>query len=191
MAPRRRRRRISRRHLQIAAVLFAIAAVLLGILVFAHQLDKSSPTAPPVAGVDGPGAGGSATGAGPSGTPSGSGTASSLLSIFPTQLTSKLGKNFRGLPGHNVVLTVSSAGSILRVGYLVPTADSGQVGDMHDVKGGFSRTFVARGPEGPYSAIFIQTDSAGTAVHCTVTVDGVPKDSQTISGRKKQGLCYG
>lgn len=174
--------------MQIAAVLLTVAAAVLGILLFAHQLDKSSPSAPPVAGLNGPDGTDGASG---SASPSGTGSNSSILSVFPTQLTSKLGKNFRGLPGHNVVLTVSSAGSILRVGYLVPSADSNQVGDLHNVNGGFSKSFTARGPEGPYSAIFIQTNNDGTPVHCTVTVDGVPRDSQTISGKKKQGLCYG
>lgn len=190
MARRRRRGRITRRRVQIAAVLLAIAAVVLGIVLFANQLDKSSPSAPPVAGLNGP-QGGDTNGPTGSPSPSGTGSNSSILSVFPTQLTSKLGKNFRGLPGHNVVLTVSSAGSILRVGYLVPTADSNQVGDLHNVNGGFSRSFTARGPEGPYSAIFIQTNNDGTPVHCTVTVDGTTRDSETISGKKKQGLCYG
>jgi hypothetical protein len=177
---------------QIAAVVLAVAAAVLSVLLFANELDKSSPSAPPVAGLNGAGGGGgsASNGTSPSPSPSGSGVNSSILSVFPAQLTSKLGKNFRGLPGHDVVLTVSSSGSILRVGYLVPTADSNQVGDLHNVTG-FSKSFVARGPEGPYSAIFIQANSAGTPVHCTVTVDGVQRDSQTISGKKKQGLCYG
>jgi hypothetical protein len=172
---RRRRRRFRRRHVQIAAVVLAIAAVVLGLVLFATQLDDSSPSAPPVAGGGGPGSGGGSTG-----------------NVLPTgPPTSKLGKNFRGLPGHKIVLTVTSSGSILRLGYLVPSADSDQVGDLHDVNGGFTKSFVARGPEGPYSAIFIQTNTAGTPVHCSVTVDGVQKNSQTITGAKKQGLCYG
>jgi hypothetical protein len=177
---------------QIAAVVLAIAAVVLGLVLFATQLDDSSPSAPPVAGGGGPGSGGGSTGnVLPTGPPTGSGANSSILSVFPAQLTSKLGKNFRGLPGHKIVLTVTSSGSILRLGYLVPSADSDQVGDLHDVNGGFTKSFVARGPEGPYSAIFIQTNTAGTPVHCSVTVDGVQKNSQTITGAKKQGLCYG
>jgi hypothetical protein len=106
-------------------------------------------------------------------------------------LTTQIGHNFVGLPGHKIVLTVSAPGSIARLGYLVPSADSNQEGDLHNVPGGWTQTFTARGPYGPYSAIFIQTDQAGTPVHCTVSVDGVQKDSQTVSGRYKQGLCYG
>jgi hypothetical protein len=192
-----RRRRASkvrsllrRKNLQRAAIVLSLLVIAGAILLFTNSYNSSSPNPPPVAGVDGtdtPPVDSLTTGASPTGTAA----PGSILSKFPASLTSKLGKNFRGMPGHTVVLSVSSSGSILRVGYLVPSADNNQVGDMHDVNGGWSGSFVARGPEGPYSAIFIQANNSGTPVHCTVTVDGVQKDSETISGKKKQGLCYG
>ena len=178
-----------------AALLLAVVLVVGAIALFVNAYQKSSPTAPPVAGIDNtgtssPGATGSAGVGGPgSGSPSPGST--SVLQNFPTQLTSKLGHDFSGLPGHTVVLTVTSSGTIARLGYLVPTADSNQYGDQKGVARYWSNTFTARGTTGPYGAIFIQTDRTGTAVHCSVSVDGVSKDSQTVSGRFKQGVCYG
>jgi hypothetical protein len=197
MAKRRRRRKLKRRDFQRAAVLLAVVLVVGAIALFVNLYNSTSPTPPPVAGI-GPGGGaglggpGTAAPSAASSTPASSAASTpSLLHDFPAQLTTQIGHNYAGMPGHKIVLTVSAAGSIARLGYLVPSADSNQEGDLHSVSGGWSQTFIARGPYGPYSAIFIQTNQAGTAVHCTVSVDGVQKDSQTVSGRYKQGLCYG
>jgi hypothetical protein len=188
-----RLRRWRRRDLRRAALVLAAIAVVGAIALFANLYKSSSPSPPAVTGI-GDGAAGAGLGAGTAGvSPSGkaSGAGDSILSVFPSELTSKLGRNYHHFAGHNVVLTVTTTGSVARLGYLVPTADSAQYGDTRNVTHGWTRTFVARGPYGPYSAIFIQTDRAGTPVHCTVTVDGVQMDSQTISGEYGRGLCYG
>ena len=191
---RRFRLRWRRRHLRRAAIVLA-AIFGVGLLaLFLHIFGANSPGSSSAAG--GGGNGGSAgvgvPGAGLPGSSisAGSGDAS-ILQDFPPELTRQLGRKFTGQHGHTVVLTVTSSGSVARLGYLVPSADRDQFGDNRNVSGGWTRTFVARGPYGPYSAIFIQTDRAGTPVHCTVTVDGVEKDSQTITGEYGRGLCYG
>jgi hypothetical protein len=172
----------------VLAVIFLVTAIAL----FVNLYKSSSPNGP---GAAGSGDGAAGLGAGTGGptssiTATGSGD-TSILNVFPTELTSKLGHNFRGQHGHSVVLTVTSSGTVARLGYLVPSADHDQFGDHRNVVNGWTQTFTARGPYGPYSAIFIQTDRAGTPVHCTVTIDGMEKDSQTISGEYGRGLCYG
>lgn len=198
MATRRRGRRwrLKRRTVQRATVLLAIACVVGAIALFSDLYGAGSPTSPPAAAGGAPPASGSGPAAGfggPAITSSASGKprGSSLLQNFPAQLTSKLGGNYLGEPGHTVVLTVFSTGSIARLGYLVPTAAADQEGDQKNVAGGWTKTIVAHGPYGPFAAIFIQTDSAGTPVFCSVTIDGVLKDSHTYTGRFTQGLCYG
>ncbi|HEV7193751.1 MAG TPA: hypothetical protein VGN35_11170 [Jatrophihabitantaceae bacterium] len=192
MTRRRFRLRWRRRQLQRALVVLAVIFVVGAIALFVQLYKSSSPNG---TGITGSGDGAAGLGAGPGGTGStsitgGSGD-TSILKDFPTELTSKLGHNFRGQRGHTVVLTVATSGTVSRLGYLVPSADRDQFGDHRNVARGWTQTFTARGPYGPYSAIFIQTDRAGTPVHCTVTVDGVEKDSETISGEYGRGLCYG
>lgn len=191
MARRRLGLRWRRRQLQRAAVVLAAALVVAGIALFINLYKSSSPNP---SGTPGSGDGAAGLGAG-TGLPGSSVTAgsgdTSILKNFPTQLTQQLGRKFTGQHGHTVVLTVTSPGGVARLGYLVPSADRDQFGDRRNVPRGWTQTFVARGPYGPYSAIFIQTDRAGTPVHCTVTVDGVEKDSETITGEYGRGLCYG
>lgn len=193
VAKRRLRLRWHRRQWQRAAVVLAVIFVVTAIALFVNLYKSTSPNAP---GAGGSGDGAAGLGAGGAGGPSSSITATgsgdaSILKVFPTELTSKLGRNFRGQHGHSVVLTVTSTGTVARLGYLVPSADHDQFGDHKNVAHGWTQAFTARGPYGPYSAIFIQTDRAGTPVHCTVTIDGVEKDSKTISGEYGRGLCYG
>jgi hypothetical protein len=180
-----------RRHLQRAAVVLAAMLVVAAIALFVNLYKSSSPN-----GSGGPGGSDGAAGLGAgSGLPGSSVTTgsgdTSMLKNFPSELTRQLGRKFTGNHGHTVVLTVPSSATVARLGYLVPSADRDQFGDHRNVVHGWTQTFVARGPYGPYSAIFIQTDRAGTPVHCTVTVDGVEKDSQTITGEYGRGLCYG
>lgn len=191
MARRRFRLRWRRRTLQRAAVVLAAIFVVAAIALFVNLYKSSSPN---TSGGPGSGDGAAGLGAG-TGLPSSSITAgsgdTSILKNFPTELTRQLGRKFTGQHGHTVVLTVASSGTVARLGYLVPSAERDQFGDHRNVAGGWTQTFVAHGPYGPYSAIFIQTDRAGTPVHCTVTIDGVEKDSETISGEYGRGLCYG
>lgn len=178
--------------MQRAGLVLAAVLVVAAIALFINLYSSSSPN-----GSGGPGGSDDAAGLGAgTGLPGSSATVTgsgdtSILKNFPSQLTQQLGRKFTGQHGHTVVLTVTSAGSVARLGYLVPSADRDQFGDHRNVAHGWTQTFVARGPYGPYSAIFIQTDRAGTPVHCTVTVDGVEKDSETISGEYGRGLCYG
>lgn len=191
MAGRRFRLRWRRRQLQRAGVVLAAIFLVAAIALFVNLYRSSSPNSPGASGNgDGAAGLGSGTGIPSSAITAGSGD-TSFLKNFPSQLTRQLGRNFTGQHGHTVVLTVTSGGTVSRLGYLVPSAERDQFGDHRNIARGWTQTFVAHGPYGPYSAIFIQTDRAGTPVHCTVTIDGVEKDSQTISGEYGRGLCYG
>ena len=190
------RRRLKRRDLKRAAILLAVVLVVGAIALFVNAYQKTSPNPPPVAGIDstgtpGPSGSASASAGGPAAPGPSPSSTTALIGNFPSQLTSKLGHDFSNQPGHTVVLTVTSSGTIARLGYLVPTADSNQYGDQKAIPHFWSMTFTARGTTGPYGAIFIQTDKTGTPVHCSVSVDGVNKDAQTVTGQFKQGVCYG
>lgn len=191
----KRLRRLKRRDLKRAAILLAVVLVVGAIALFVKAYQNTSPNPPPVAGIDSTGTPGATSGSSGTGGPGAPGpspsSTSALIGGFPTQLTSKLGHDFSNEPGHKVVLTATSSGTIARLGWLVPTADSNQYGDQKGIPRFWSMTFTARGTTGPYGGIFIQTDKTGTPVHCTVSVDGVTKDSQTVSGQFKQGFCYG
>ena len=169
------------------------AALVAGVLaLFVSLYNQTNPTPPSVAGLGANGSDGPTPGVSASVKAGAKPTAkSNLYEVFPASLTSKIGKNFRGMPGHVVVLTVSSGKVVPRLGFLVPSADRDQFGDMKNAPSQWSETFTARGAYGPYSAIFIQTGAEAVPVSCTVTVDGVRMQSKTITGRFTQGLCYG
>ena len=188
-----RGRRLQGRDVRRLAILLAAIAVVAALAVFVDLYRESSPTPPAAA------QGGSSlpdsqlnglTGdtGGPAITSSPGGASLSGLSSRPG---TALGWRFPARPSHRVQLTVTGDPAIARLGFLVPTADSHQSGDLHNVARAWSQSLTAHGASGPYAAIFLQTDASGTLLRCTITVDGVVKDTRTISGPFARVVCLG
>ncbi len=93
-------------------------------------------------------------------------------------------------PTHALVLTVTSAGPIPRIGYIVPTSPTSSSGDVKDLgpRWTLSTTVVGRPA---YAAVFIQAGPAGTPVTCRVSVDGVTTNTKTTSGSYGRAVCLG
>lgn len=91
---------------------------------------------------------------------------------------------------HTIVLRVESAGTIMRLGYLVPTSQDHPSGDLRNVDAPWSLTTTAYGKPA-YAEIFLQTDRSGTPITCTVTVDGKAVSTRTAKGIYAQTVCIG
>jgi hypothetical protein len=94
------------------------------------------------------------------------------------------------LPTHALVLTVTSAGRIPRVGYIVPTSPDSSYGDIKNPGRQWSLTTTVVGRPA-YAAVFIQAGATGTAITCRVSVDGVSTDVKTTHGSYGRAVCLG
>jgi hypothetical protein len=91
---------------------------------------------------------------------------------------------------HKLVLSASSAGPIPGVGYLVPTSRDHAYGQAKNLSSHWSATTSVTGK--PYYALlFIQADKTGTPITCSISVDGVVKDTKTTSGPFGSQVCVG
>jgi hypothetical protein len=91
---------------------------------------------------------------------------------------------------HALVLTVTSAAPIPRLGYMVPTSPHSSSGDVPNPgrKWSLSTTVVGRPA---YAAVFVQAGPTGTPVTCRVSVDGVTTNVRTTSGPYGRAVCLG
>jgi hypothetical protein len=173
------------------------AVILIGLLAsgFLSGSSKSPSVKPPQAG-----ASGAATTATASPSPSASKSSSkrrSAPSGLVTDPVATLREQFpdnplnhlRGPGLHRVVLEVSSSRTIPVLGYLVPTGLGAPYGTVkHQTH--WSNQQQAIGP-GYLAAIFVQTDSSGAPITCSVTVDGKRTNTETTSGAYGRAVCLG
>jgi hypothetical protein len=93
------------------------------------------------------------------------------------------------IPKHRLVMTVTSAQTLPRLGYIVPTSPDHSYGNVA-VPGGTRwtlRTTVTGKPY--YAALFVQAGASGTPVTCTISLDGVVKDTKTTTGPYGRQVC--
>lgn len=95
-----------------------------------------------------------------------------------------------GQSPHQILLRVTSAGPIARLGYLIPTSPDHSSADMRDVRSPWTLRTIAYGNSG-YAEVFIQTDSSGTPITCSITVDGKVTSMRTTSGVYGRQVCEG
>ncbi|PZS20038.1 MAG: hypothetical protein DLM57_02680 [Pseudonocardiales bacterium] len=92
------------------------------------------------------------------------------------------------LSTHSIVLKITSASAIGKLGYLVPTSSDASYGIVTSPGSHWSLTTKAVGRPG-YAVIFIQAGGRGTPITCAVSVDGVVKDTKTTSGPFGKAVC--
>lgn len=92
--------------------------------------------------------------------------------------------------GYPIVLRVTSAAPIVRVGYLMPTSHESPSGDIRHVGRSWQLTSTVYGSPA-YAAIFVQAGRDGTPITCTVTVNGTVTDSRTTKGAYGRQVCLG
>ena len=181
-------RRNAKRGGLVAAALVLI--VLIALFVKAYQ--DASPSSPNA-------------GAGGSGSPS-PGTASPSASGQPGKPATLLGLPatlppytlhpgepggfvFADIPKHTLVLTVTSAGPIGKLGYIAPTSQDHAYGTATAGTSWVLQTYVTGKPY--YAAIFIQAGRAGVPIRCTISIDGHVDSSATTSGPYGRQVCVG
>jgi hypothetical protein len=179
-----------------ALVALACAAVILiGLLAsgFLSASSKSPSVAPPEAGASGPTttapASPSPSKASSKRTSAPSGLVTDPVAALREQFPDNPLNHLRGPGLHHVVLNVSSGRPIAVLGYLVPTGLGAPYGTVkHQTH--WTNQQQAIGP-GYLAAIFVQTDSSGTPITCSVTVDGKRTNTETTSGAYGRAVCLG
>lgn len=110
------------------------------------------------------------------------------VSAFPSSLVNQLGHANKSGPPHTVKLTVTTAGDIARVGYLVPTSDSVPYANIGAPTSPWSLTMTAHG-NGYLAALFLQAGRSGEPVTCRIMIDGVTKSVRTTNGAYARQMC--
>jgi hypothetical protein len=98
--------------------------------------------------------------------------------------------HLRGGQLHEVTISVSSAGSMPVIGYLVPTGLGSAYGTANGHASPWSLHEQALG-SGYLAAVFIQAGRDGTPVRCSVSVDGKVTSSEATSGGYGRAICLG
>ena len=90
---------------------------------------------------------------------------------------------------HRLVMTVTSAQSLPRLGYIAPTSPDHSYGDVKDPGGKrwTLRTTVTGKPY--YAALFIQAGSTGAALPCPLSLAGVVPDTKSTAGPYGRQVC--
>lgn len=178
-------RRNAKRGGLVAAALVLI--VLIALFVKAYQ--DASPSSPNA---------GAGTGSSPSpgtASPSGSRHPATLLGLPATLPPYTLhpgepgGFVFADIPKHTLVLTVTSAGPIGKLGYIAPTSQDHAYGTATAGTSWVLQTYVTGKPY--YAAIFIQAGRTGVPIRCTISIDGHVDSSATTSGPYGRQVCVG
>jgi hypothetical protein len=176
-----------------AAVVLTALALVVCIGLFVKQYQDAGP--------DGGGAGAAGpdptTSVAPSDLP---GPSPSTAPFFPardadlprTTLTpgQPPGIAFGTLTTHALVLTVTSAGRIPRLGYIVPTSQKSSYGDVKSPGAHWAMSTAVVGRPA-YAAVFIQAGTQGTPITCRVSVDGATTSVKTTSGPYGRAVCIG
>lgn len=171
------------------------AVILIGLLAsgFLSGSSKSPSVAPPRAGASGPTGAASPSPSPSKGRSTRTGAASGLVTDPVAALRAQFPDNplnhLRGPGLHRVVLDVRSSRPIPVLGYLVPTGLSAPYGTVkHSAH--WTNQQQAIGP-GYLAAIFVQTDSSGAPITCSVSVDGKRTNTETTSGAYGRAVCLG
>lgn len=98
--------------------------------------------------------------------------------------------NHLGNSAHTVVVQVDAAGPVGRIGYLVPTGLTSAQGTPTVRGSSWSLRQLALGP-GKLAAVFLQTDSAGRRMSCTIRVDGRVTAHETVDRPYARTVCLG
>lgn len=180
--------RITRRRVSQVLLVAAVLAVLAVVAAFVHAYQAAAP--PDAAG---PGASGSTRpgaavplAAADATAPGPAGLAAPMVTITPP---APPGLVVAALPRHRLVLTVTSPAPLPRIGYLVPTSPNRSYGDVRH-PGGKRWTLATTVTGRPdYALVFIQADSRGDVITCTIAVDGVVRSRQSTSGPYARKVC--
>jgi hypothetical protein len=180
-------RRVSR--LLLAAAVLAVLALVAG---FVHAYRAAAPPA-----AAGPGSGsGAAESAAPGAAvplaatdadaPGAGGPGVGAVTVTPP---APPGLVVAALPRHRLVLTVTSPAPLPRLGYLVPTSPNRSYGDVRH-PGGKRWTLTTTVTGRPdYAMVFVQADSRGDVITCTIAVDGVVRSRESTSGPYSRKVC--
>lgn len=94
------------------------------------------------------------------------------------------------IPAHTLRITVTSAESIHKVGYQVPTSSSHRSGIDDGVGASWGLTTKVYGrPD--YARVFLQAGPSGAAITCTITVDGRVTERRSTEGPYGATMCQG
>ena len=180
-------RRNAKRGGLVAAALVLI--ILIALFVKAYQ--DASPSSPDAgSGSGSPSPGTSSPSA--SGHPSGRATLLGLPATLPPYTLhpgEPGGFVFADIPKHTLVLTVTSAGPIGKLGYIAPTSLDHAYGTAIAGTSWVLQTYVTGKPY--YAAIFIQAGRGGVPIRCTISVDGRVDSSASTSGPYGRQVCVG
>lgn len=181
-------RRGTRIGLITTAVVLAVVLVALFMKIYNETAPPStnaarSPSASPTPTDDGRNPTSSKSGRGGGGRADTGG-----VSAFPSSLVNQLGRVNRAGPPHDVKLVVNSSGSVARIGYLVPTADSSPYANIGGPPSPWSLALTAHG-NGYLAAIFVQAGGTGAPVTCRIMIDGVTKSVRTTQGAYGRQMC--
>ncbi|MCW2781185.1 MAG: hypothetical protein JWR35_1634 [Marmoricola sp.] len=180
-----------------------VILVVIGVGILMHVVRSPLPGGPTAGGDDDytlttplPGSSTSVFGDSSGATGSSPGQFPDSQAIFgdePAQAApSAQGFDASGLPGHKLVLTVTSPGAIGTVGYLIPTTQERPkaYGVAKNVGKSWSLSTEVYS-YGPYADIFLQAGPLGLPITCTITVDGKVTDRKTSTGPYSRMLCMG
>lgn len=118
-------------------------------------------------------------------------TTSDIQSALTENFTGLGGSGYTGrYNGHSLTFTVTSEDPIGTWGYIVPTSTDHSYGLDETTRTSTSVTTTVYGPPA-YARVFVQAGYEGTAITCTITVDGRVTDQRTARGRYVQAMCQG
>jgi len=118
-------------------------------------------------------------------------SASAVQSALAANLQGLGGSGYAGkYNGRNLTITVTSEDPIGTWGYVVPTSADKYYGLHTTSRTSVSMTTTVYGRPA-YARVFVQAGYAGTAITCTVRVDGQIMDQRTARGRYVQAMCQG
>lgn len=182
--------RITRHRVSRVLLVAAVLAVMALIATFVHAYRAAAPPA-----AAGPGAGAAASAQPGDVVPLAAADADAPGAVAPgpgaVTFTPPAppGLVIAALPKHRLVLTVTSSAPLPRIGYLVPTSPDRSYGNVPHPGGDrwTLATTVTGRPD--YAMVFIQADSSGDVITCTIAVDGVVRSRQSTSGPYSRKVC--
>ena len=182
--------RWARRNLRFLITAVVVLAFMLALVLFARTYSTGSDP-----GAPGAGGGGLPAATGSTPTPSDSASRAPAATGVPKRLPRYTitpgepgGFTYLPLPTHRLVMSVSSAGPIGQVGYLVPTSPDHSYGRAEHVGTSWAVATTVTGK--PYYAlIFVQANRTGLPITCTITIDGRVASRKSTSGAYGRQVC--
>jgi hypothetical protein len=100
------------------------------------------------------------------------------------------GSIYQYLPKHRITARISSGSPIGTVGYVIPTSLKSSNGTVRNVGTNWSLSTTVYG-DPDYAQLFMQSDSIGHPITCTITVDGKITEQRTTEGPYARLICQG